>query len=89
MIEEPWLDGFIEVGGEMRGDPLEGEPVLDRNGKSVGLREEGVEVDVVAVVEGGFEEESAAVEVDQNGEFLGGVWDLGGNDEQRWRGCVR
>ncbi|KAF7837260.1 hypothetical protein G2W53_005742 [Senna tora] len=53
------------------------EPVLYRESDDVGLRDNEVEVAMVEEGEGGFEEESAAVEVDQDGKLLVvGLWEV-------------
>lgn len=56
------------------------EPVLYRDDDDVDLGDEVGEVVVVELREGGFEEESTAMEVDQDGKFLvvlvSGVWEV-------------
>ncbi|MED6120091.1 hypothetical protein PIB30_017718 [Stylosanthes scabra] len=88
VVVEPGLRAAAVCGG-VRGGPLDGFPgvvvcdgegvfrceaVVDGDNDGVGLGGECVEVAVVGGVEGGADAEGAAVDVDEERDFSGGVW---------------
>lgn len=65
---------------------LWGEPVLDGDGDDICLGGDEVEVAVVEEGEGGYEAESAAVKVDEDGNLFwavrqGGFWEVESNGD--------